>query len=124
MKNFTNYIKEDDDKKIEKLKATMVSVLKKNKVKFKEIDVWDYGPAKGAEFLITISNGAVITYTPKDDLVRIQKNANPKKCKPRQSINILVSTPTRGFNCKFTENKFELFFVKDKLGRYSYGIEF
>ena len=83
MKNFTNYIKEDDDKKIEKLKATMISVLKKNKVKFKEIDVWDYGPPKGAEFLITISNGAFITYTPKDDLVRIPKNANPDMKKMR-----------------------------------------
>ena len=61
----------------------MVSVLKKNKVKFKEIDVWDYGPPKGAEFLITISNGAVITYTPKDDLVRIPKNANPDMKKMR-----------------------------------------
>ena len=83
MKNFTNYIKEDDSKKIEKLKAMMVSVLKKNKVKFKEIDVWDYGPPKGAEFLITISNGAVITYTPKDDLVRIPKNTNPDMKKMR-----------------------------------------
>ena len=83
MKNFSKYLKEDDNKKIEKLKATMVSVLKKNKVKFKEIDVWDYGPPKGAEFLITISNGAVITYTPKDDLVRIPKNANPDMKKMR-----------------------------------------
>ena len=83
MKNFSKYLKEDDDKKIEKLKATMISVLKKNKVKFKEIDVWDYGPPKGAEFLITISNGAVITYTPKDDLVRIPKNANPDMKKMR-----------------------------------------
>ena len=61
----------------------MISVLKKNKVKFKEIDGWDYGPPKGAEFLITISNGAVITYTPKDDLVRIPKNANPDMKKMR-----------------------------------------
>ena len=83
MKNFSKYLKEDDNRKIEKLKATMVSVLKKNKVKFKEIDVWDYGPPKGAEFLITISNGAVITYTPKDDLVRIPKNANPDMKKMR-----------------------------------------
>ena len=86
MKNFSKYLKEDDDKKIEKLKATMVSVLKKNKVKFKEIDVWDYGPVKGAEFLITISNGAVITYTPKDDLVRIPKNANPDMKKMRANL--------------------------------------
>ena len=32
------------------------------------------------------------------------------------------SWPSVGVGC--SENKFELFFVKDKLGRYSYGIEF
>ena len=104
MKNFTNYIKEDDDKKIEKLKATMVSVLKKNKVKFKEIDVWDYGPAKGAEFLITISNGAVLTYTPKDDLVRIPKNANPDMKQMRAHLASLPGDKQKIADVKLGKN--------------------
>ena len=104
MKNFTNYIKEDDDKKIEKLKTTMVSVLKKNKVKFKEIDVWDYGPAKGAEFLITIFNGAVITYTPKDDLVRIPKNANPDMKQMRAHLASLPGDKQKIADVKLGKN--------------------
>ncbi len=94
MKNFTNYIKEDDDKKIEKFKGVMASVLKKNKVKYDEILVWDYGPTQGMEFLITMKNGSTVSYTPKDNTVKIPKDANPNMKKMRAHLATLTTPET------------------------------